>query len=216
MSGAERCSHSRRRGRLLAVYAVPADHVAKYSVDPCWQGPHITLAGFAKYPARSRRGLTYRAALRRAKRTAKACQGSAWHATTNDAKFTGPASQSRDASYRHLEFAKGQPSRTLEAVAARLRSLGFRKVLPSKSLGPHATFDQCGCFGTCSDTTFATWDSQKTPWYIIPVTAPAGTRFRSTGACQRLRKGKITTYGQCRKAFPVKWHMRQRALLRSC
>ena len=206
-------------GILLAVYAIPEEE--KYDVDPCWLGAHITLAGFAHYPTRAGPGqISYQQALNVIERAANACRGRPWHASENDAHFTSSSKvASRSPQYRHLEFGtKNHPSHTLHEIQKRLESGGIKKVFkPGRTLGPHTTFDQCGCYSSCPDKTFADWEKNKVPWTMIPVTAPVGTDFTHINSCTKLPgHTKVWTHGQCDSPYNIIWHTDRGNRIYSC
>jgi hypothetical protein len=218
-----------KKDRLLAVYAVPANHVDRYDVDACWGGPHITLAGFAAYPDRRDSGqstLTYDEAFDAVKSAAKAaCKGGKpWAATSRNSRFTtAKVSTRRSTSPRHLEFGtKDKPSNTLQHVADELQSFGFQRVkfqsgAASTKLGPHVTFDQCGCYGRCSVSTMTEWEMKRTNWKLIPVSAAVGTKFPATKSCESLQgETKAVTHGTCEKRFAVTWHPHHGRTIMSC
>ena len=148
----------------MAVYAVPSGSSHHTKVDPCWKGPHITLAGFQDYtsvPGGSHvdlSGRTHYHIGRALSHTAQVHpQRRDWHVTPNNSIMRS----------HHLAV----NSHTLKEIVRGLGGLGFSdlKPTPGAEWGLHVTFDrdQCPEWSGCERLALHSFSTDS--WHLYPV-----------------------------------------------
>jgi len=221
---AEASNRSEGEGHnCVAFYVVPDNHSDRFDVDACWGGPHITLAGFARYPHKASAGnLSYQEALNVVpKKAAKVCSGAQWGVSDRDAQLKGKHQDTRTAVNRYLEFRDADhPSHTLKTLADKLAKLGVQKTQHrSPDLGLHLTFDQCGCYGKCPNNTRNKWKKEGIRWKLIPVSSVECNFPKAIHTCNLIpnpNRGGKDTHGRCTHPNDVTWHTGLGATVKSC
>lgn len=153
--------------KCLGFYGIPKDKVTGefYSVDPCWGGAHITLAGFYAYPekrsATEPEIPTWSQVLalphQFGTHWAETCPEDSWHMASGvNSYWNQPVPAPTDPPYkqRFLDLGKEKsgeavPSTTWTQVTDALARKGVQYKKPDESEDTakplHVTFDRCAC-----------------------------------------------------------------------
>ncbi len=158
--------------RCIAFYGVPvpdggAGVDVDYLVDPCWNGAHITLAGFHAYPVHSSSANEITAskafgipeAIAKKRQDTDICPAGLWYMNKSaNAHFNGAVPPGPSASLLKLLLEKPnsvhpEPSVTWREVAVAIQKEGAGNICeagagckhdPAKT--HHISFDRCSCY----------------------------------------------------------------------
>ena len=164
----------------LGVLAAPLQSGQHVDVDPCWKGPHITLAGFRHYdqvPGGSHVDMHGETHYHIGRHLDQAAQvrphGSEWHVTHHNGSMKP----------HHLAV----HSRTLHDVVQGLAKFGFSDLKPSpgQTTGFHVTFDRNTCprGGACEASALREFATEG--WRLFPVVLDHCSRIDKKTQCPR-------------------------------